>query len=277
MPPRRLRRTAANVGGRPPCVLSSRDRSRPGDQAPPGQRHSIGAVSLHSGEASSCTISPLQPSEPFDPPTERLARYGVDALAVEELIALVLQSGQRGQNGLETARRLAGDFGSVSRLGRAGPEELTSLSGITPEQAAALVSCFRLARLAANDPVPSTLRSAADVADVATRELASATRERVIVLVCDAANHLRRILPVSVGSIDRAFLPVREILNAVLRHDGRAFAIAHNHPSGDPTPGLEDVEATDRLRAAAHVVGLRFLGHVVVSDDEWRSAVIARC
>lgn len=228
-------------------------------------------MSVHSGDTWSCTISPLRPGKPFDSPSERLIRCGVDALSAEELVALILQSGQRGQNGLETARRLARDFGSISRLGRAGPEELTTFSGIAPEQAAALASSFRLARLAASEPVPLRLGSAADVAAVAMRELESATRERAIVLVCDAANQLRQIVSVGEGSIDRAFLSVREILNAVLRNDGRAFAVAHNHPSGDPTPGPEDVQATDRLRAAAGTVGLRFLEHLVVAGNEWRA------
>jgi DNA repair protein RadC len=184
-----------------------------------------------------------------------------------------LQAGNRGQNGLETARRLARHFGSISRLGRAGPEELAALSGITPEQAAALVSSFRLARLAAGDPAPSSLLSAADVAAVAMVELGGATRERAIVLVCDAANHLLHIVPVSEGSLDRALLPVREILNAVLRHDGRAFAIAHNHPSADPSPSDADVSCTDTLRTAARIVGLRFLDHVIVAGANWSSVL----
>ncbi|MBA2559385.1 MAG: hypothetical protein H0V07_05765, partial [Propionibacteriales bacterium] len=75
--------------------------------------------------ATACTISPLQPGEAFDSPSDRLTRRGVAALGVEELIALILQSGHRGQNGLETARRLAREFGSISTLARAGPEELT--------------------------------------------------------------------------------------------------------------------------------------------------------
>jgi DNA repair protein RadC len=224
---------------------------------------------LRGTEARACTISRLRPSESFDSPSDRLKRCGVDALGAEELIALILQAGHRGQNGLETARRLARDFGSISRLGRAGREELTSLPGISPDQAAALVSSFRLARLAAGDAAPFSLRSAADIAAVAISELRSATRERTIVLVCDAANHLWQVVPVSEGSIDRAFLPVREILNAVLRRDGRAFAVAHNHPSGDPAPGTDDLRATERLREAAQVVGLRFLDHVVVAGDRW--------
>jgi DNA repair protein RadC len=76
---------------------------------------------------------------------------------------------------------------------------------------------------------------------------------------------------VSEGSINKSLVPVREILNAVLRHDGRAFAIAHNHPSGNPEPSPADVRATCEVREAAAVVGLRFLGQVVIGSPSWRS------
>jgi DNA repair protein RadC len=217
----------------------------------------------------------VRPGEAFDHPQDRLTHRGVDALSAEELIALVLQRGQRGQDGMEAARTLARTFGSISRLARAAPEELIALPGITSDEAAALVSCFRLARFASEEPPPPSLRSAADVAAIAIREIGDAARERAVVLVCDAANHLRRVVRVSEGSIDRALLPGREILNAVLRHDGRAFALAHNHPSGDPTPSDADVSCTEKLCEAAPLVGLRFLDHVVVAGTTWSSVLSA--
>jgi DNA repair protein RadC len=69
-------------------------------------------------------------------------------------------------------------------------------------------------------------------------------------------------------------IPVREVLNCVLRHDGRAFAVAHNHPSGNPTPSESDRRATRDLMAAAKVVGLRLLDHLVIADALWTSAAI---
>jgi DNA repair protein RadC len=105
---------------------------------------------------------------------------------------------------------------------------------------------------------------------VARDALSGVRRERVLVLVCDGANQLRHTVTVSEGSIDRALVPVREIVNAVLRHDGRAFALAHNHLSGDPEPSEADIRATRDMKTAASAVGLRFLGHVVVAGDEWR-------
>jgi DNA repair protein RadC len=67
-------------------------------------------------------------------------------------------------------------------------------------------------------------------------------------------------------------MPMREILNAVLRHDGRAFAIEHNYPSGDATPSDADRGATAEVAAAARTAGLRFLGHIVIAGTDWCTA-----
>lgn len=204
-----------------------------------------------------------------DRPRERLWRKGVEALTERELLALVLRSGGRGESALDLADALLAEYGSVSTLASARPEELARRTGLGQAKAASLLAAFRLSRLVLEEPVPTRLRSAEDAARVAIRELEGARRERVIVLICDARNTVRQIVGVTEGSVDRAAFPVREILNAVLRHDARAFAVAHNHPSGDPSPSDSDVRATRDLAAAAKTVGLRFLGHVVVSGRAW--------
>lgn len=209
---------------------------------------------------------------PHDRPRERLLARGAEALADRELIALVLRNGAPDTSALDLAGELLADFGSLERLAQARPEELAAKRGIGIAKAAALVAAFHLARRAdAGGTGPVTLRTAEDVAQVAGRELHGARRERVIVLVADTANRLQRTVVVSEGAIDRSLVPVREILNAVLRHDGRAFAIAHNHPSGDATPSDADRRATADVAAAARAAGLRFLGHVVVTDAGWCS------
>lgn len=205
-------------------------------------------------------------------PRERLLARGAEALTERELLALVLRNGTRGLSALDLAAELLADYGSLVRLAAARPEELATRRGVGTAKAAAVVAAFQLAhRIDAQVDEPVVLRSAADVARVAGHELAGVRRERVLVLVCDSANRLRHTVVVSDGSIDRSLVPVREILNAVLRHDGRAFALGHNHPSGDPDPSEADRRATGDVQAAATVAGLRFLGHVVVAGSEWRA------
>lgn len=206
-------------------------------------------------------------------PRERLARLGAEALAERELLALVLGSGRQGESALDVAGALLAEFGGLGELARARPEELSRRGGIGAARAAALVAAFRLGRLAADAPDEApVLRRPEDAARVAMRELAGLRRERVIVLVCDSGNRLRRIVTVAEGSIDRAPFPVREILNAVLRHDGKAFVVAHNHPSGQGQPSSADEQATAALQSVARAGGLRLLDHLVVSDNGWVSA-----
>lgn len=209
---------------------------------------------------------------PHDRPRERLMTCGVDALTEQELIALVLRSGRAGESALELAASLLVEFGGVKGIAAAFPEELARRTGVGPAKAAALVAALRLGRLAASEDLAPQLRCAGDIAAAARALLRDQRRERVVVLICDAANRLRHTVLVSEGAVDQSMVPVREILNAVLRNDGRSFGIAHNHPSGDPSPSDADLRATAELACGAATVGIRFLDHVVVAGDAWCSA-----
>jgi len=155
----------------------------------------------------------------------------------------------------------SGTFASVV----ARPDELWSGGDVSPTVMSRLMAVFELARRAAAPEPPYVVRGPSDVAAIACRQIGGRRRECVVVIVCDAVNRPLRTIVVSDGTVDRALVSVREILNAVLRWDGRAFAVAHNHPCGQPTPSDADGAATRRIAEAARVVGLRFLGHVVVA------------
>lgn len=204
-------------------------------------------------------------------PRERLKALGVESLSERELLALVLRNGRTGESAVDLAGSLLATFGSLNALAQALPEELAAVPGVGLAKAASLVAAFRLGVLAGRTTDIPMLRSSADIARVAADHLQGLRRERVLVLVCDSANRLLQVVTISEGSMDRSLVPVREILNAVLRHDGHAFALAHNHPSGDATPSDADRRATVQVIAGARTVGARFLDHVVVARCRWKS------
>ena len=204
-------------------------------------------------------------------PRERLVAMGAEALSERELLALVLRSGRVGESALDVAGVLLARFRGLDGIARALPEELAEVAGVGPAKAAALVAAFRLSSLLDRPPASLVLDRSETIAQVAFEHLGRLRRERVIVLVCDGANRLIRVIPVSEGSVDRSLIPVREVLNAVLRNDGRGFALAHNHPAGTADPSEADRRATEALRAAAVAVGLRFLDHVLIAGGGWVS------
>jgi DNA repair protein RadC len=201
-----------------------------------------------------------------------MLRLGPDALSDRELLALVIRSGVRGQNVLDLAQSLLLDNAGLANLFAARPEELARRSGVGVAKAASVIAALHLGRRASVAPQGGlVLRGPSDVVSAARPALEGLRRERVVVLICDSANRLRTNVIVSEGSIDRSLVPLREILNAVLRHDGRAFAIAHNHPSGEVAPSAADVQATREVADAARIVGLRFLGHIVIAGQAWEA------
>lgn len=200
-------------------------------------------------------------------PRERMWEVGRGALGDVELLALVLRSGTNGANASDLASVLLAEFGTLDRVAAAAPEELARVRGVGIAKATSIVAAFELGRRVGRSDEATVVRSAADVAAVARPLLDGLRRERLVVVVCDRACRVMRAVTASDGAADRTLVPVREVLNAVLRHDGEAFALAHNHPSGDVEPSAADIDSTAELAAAAKTVGLRFLGHVIVIGD----------
>lgn len=176
---------------------------------------------------------------------------------------------------MEVAQSLLAHWGGVAGLAQAGPEELAAWPGVGPAKAARLVAAFALVGRLGNPPGQRRLDSSENIAREAIRLIGQARTEQVLLLVADGGLRLKRTEIVASGTAKSCPMPVRELLAAVLRHGGVAFAVAHNHPGGDVTATDADRRATEALARSAEVTGLRFLDHVVVTDTDWRSASAA--
>lgn len=210
-----------------------------------------------------------------DQPRERLAALGSSALSDAELVAIHLGTGRPGEGVLALARSVLMEWGGVGGLARAEVDELSRTPGVGPAKACRLVAAFALAdRVTQHEGV--VVRSSADVATIASAQVGRARTEQVLLFLLDGTNRLRRVTTVAGGSATGSLVPVREALSLALRHDAVAIALAHNHPGGSVEPSREDRAVTERLRRACDEVGVRFLDHVVVAGDQWRSVTASR-
>jgi len=204
-----------------------------------------------------------------DRPRERLLRQGAEALSDRELLALVLGAGLAGCDAIELAGEMIRDCGSLKSLAVADPYLLKRLPGVGPAKAARVAAAFELARRTASADGKRQVSKSADLAVLAAPYLRGLRRERVVVVVCDSSGRPLRVVTLTEGGADRSLIPVRDVLSAVLATGGTRFAVAHNHPSGILGPSEADIRVTARLREAAETVGLRFLGHVIVTETAW--------
>lgn len=95
-------------------------------------------------------------------------------------------------------------------------------------------------------------------------ELDGLDRERFMVAWLNVKLELLGLEIVAVGSVSATAMHPREVLKPAIVHGASGILIAHNHPSGDPTPSLEDNRFTTRVSAACHIMGIALLDHIVI-------------
>ena len=210
-----------------------------------------------------------------DGPRERLLASGPAALSDAELVALVLGTGSARLSARAAALALV-ERASIPELAWASPEELSGRPGLGPARAAALAAAFELGRRGAWSPPRrgERLLEPSRVAEI-MRPLAHADRECFHVVLLDVRGRLIRAERVAEGSLTQCPVSPRDALRPAVREGAHGVIFVHNHPSGDPSPSAEDADLTERLRAAAELVGLMARDHVIVASSGYFSFVEA--
>ena len=104
-------------------------------------------------------------------------------------------------------------------------------------------------------------------AEVLWKFLEGADREHFVVVLLDTQNQIIGLHTVTVGTLDASLVHPREIFKAAILSNSAAILLAHNHPSGDPTPSAEDRSVTRLLVDAGVTLGIEVMDHVVLGDS----------
>jgi len=196
-------------------------------------------------------------------------------MAEVDLLALVLQTGNRGASAVELARTLKLRYPTLAELAAASAAELANVAGIGPCRAAAICAALELGRRADHAALPcgQPVRGSQAVFHHFHARLGALRQERFYVVMLDGKGRLLREVRVSEGSLTASIVHPREVFRAAIRESAAAVLLVHNHPSGDPTPSPEDVSLTSRLRAAGDLVGVKVVDHVIIGRGRYVSFV----
>lgn len=191
-------------------------------------------------------------------PQSRLCAAGAAALSDAELIGALL-----GNSG--TADTLLTRFGGLERLARATLPDLVGIPGIGPAVASRLRAAVELSvRLSRRRAATVKLDDASRVADLLGPEMRGLQQESARVVLLDAKLGLIAVEEVSRGLLDQALIHSREVFAPAISRRAYAIVLAHNHPSGQPTPSEADIRITRALREASKILDIPLLDHVIV-------------
>ncbi len=193
--------------------------------------------------------------------------HGVESLSDVELLAVLLGTGTQQQPVGELAASLLARS-DLRELARRGVGSLAEQSGVGSAKAARLAAAFELGRRAwaVREPDDTfAMRSPQNVVDLLAPELAIREWETFVVLALDVKNRVRQRATFTAGSPEHCPVRPGDVLRFVLRAGATSLVVAHNHPSGDPTPSAEDVSFTAALARASELVAVRLVDHIVIS------------
>lgn len=201
-------------------------------------------------------------------PRERLLSCGAQALAPEELLAVLLRTGTAGRGVLDLAASLLTEFKGLAGLMSARPQQLRRIKGLGPAKQAEIVAVMELARRAAAQQLQQAcvFDSPSQLKHYAALHLAPLQHETFCVLHLDVHHRLIELQTLFRGTLGQASVYPREVVKEVLARNAAAVVLAHNHPSGVAEPSRADEFLTQTLKSALQLVDVRVLDHLVVGQ-----------
>ena len=193
-------------------------------------------------------------------PSYRVA-HNADGCSTLELLAAIIG----GRHSTETARKLIERY-NLPQLEQATVGELTRVAGIGKATAVRLVAALELGRRThcPLDLDETVIRSPADAAALLMLRLSDLKQEHFVVIGLDIRNRVRFVDTLYKGNVNTAIVRISEIFARAIREAMSAIVVAHNHPSGDPSPSPEDVALTKQIVQAGKLLDIDVLDHLVI-------------
>lgn len=209
-----------------------------------------------------------------DRPREKLIEHGPDILSNSELLAILIRTGTTERSALDIARELTDNGGLYSNIAQArSVADLSKIKGLGPAKAATILAAVELGRrVAGADPQKKVKLSSPEACvSYLMPRMRYEQQEKFLVLLLDSKNQLLKCQQVSEGTLNASVVHPREVFAPAMLHRAACVLAAHNHPSGDPAPSIEDRKLTQALEATGTVMGIPLLDHIIIGDGRYFS------
>lgn len=202
-----------------------------------------------------------------DRPRERLRAHGAATLSDAELLALILGSGVPGLNAVQLARQLLSE--GIRNVPRRAS---SSTRGVGPAKAARIAAVYELARrLTSEQPEDPPMLDITSLGRQLVSGYGHHTQERLGAAFLDSRHRIRQQREIYVGTINKAAVSTRDIIQFSLMENATAVVVYHNHPSGDPTPSEDDVTFTKKLQESLAMIDIELVDHLVIGAHRYHS------
>lgn len=207
-----------------------------------------------------------------DRPREKALRFGLKSLTDVELLALMLQSGNKNRSVFAIAKEVFEVSNHLSNLFDLSPHRLMQIQGIREVKALQLLASIELCSRATKASAYSHVIAAPnDIVQWFKLEYAYEKQEHFVAVYLDTKGKIISHHLLFKGTLNESCVHPRDIFKEAFLENACSVLCIHNHPSGDPHPSDADIRCTKQINEVAQVMGIHFLDHIIVGKDGWYS------
>jgi DNA repair protein RadC len=206
-------------------------------------------------------------------PIERLYNHGPENLKTSELIAILIRTGSGQATAVQVAEQLLQKYdGSLKRMVNDKTQMGDGIKGLGTVKVAQVRAAFELGRrMAVLLEEKEQISSPADVARIMMPSMRDLQNEILYVLCLDTKNNVTRQRRIFEGSLNASIIHPREVFRFAIEEAAASIILVHNHPSGDPSPSREDIQATQQLMRAGNYIQIPVRDHVIIGHGSYIS------
>lgn len=207
-------------------------------------------------------------------PMERMLKYGVSNLGNEELLAILLRTGTKGENVIELSTRLLSNLGGLDKILDASYAEIKEIKGIKNVKACqimALSELFRRFKTLRSQNNNFKVTKPSDIVEFLMNEMNVLNQEVLKLILLDTKNNIIRNRDIFVGTLNSSLIHPREIFREAVKFGSANIIISHNHPSGDSSPSKEDINISIRIKECGEIMGINLLDHIIIGRNNYTS------
>jgi DNA repair protein RadC len=209
-----------------------------------------------------------------DRPREKLLKKGAGALSNSELLAILLRTGVKGNSAIDLARNMLSKFGTFRNMSHSDDRDWKEFKGLGPAKIAQIKAALEIGKRFREDevlPSKQKIATAKEVVEIVMPQMRDLKTEVFKVVYLNSNNKIIDIADAAYGTVNQAAPIVREIIHGALQKFAAAIICVHNHPSANIAPSAEDKKITGELSAAAKLLGIRLLDHIIIGDNSYFS------
>lgn len=206
-----------------------------------------------------------------DRPREKMVSKGVSALSDVELMAILIGTGTTNETAVGLSQRILTKVGNnLNELGKLGLKELTDIKGIGKAKAVKIMAALELGRRRKSTEVlhKKQITSSMDVIELFQPMLADLPHEEFWILLLNRTNRIIEKVKISEGGFIATVVDIRKLMKIALEHNALGIILCHNHPSGNHNPSDDDVNITQKVKAAATTFDIKLLDHIIVTGNQ---------